>query len=108
MTHTSELKCCIRYVVLVLWNWNKGVATDVVDNNEGSGMDMVSFIARTMTISDDAEDFSDFEKHYHKMISSSWGIGGIIIPVVLLMSFFNYYYGARNMNRIDGYSVAPD
>ncbi|KAM3285254.1 hypothetical protein P3S67_024053 [Capsicum chacoense] len=29
---------------------------------------------------------------YHKMISSSWGIGGIIIPVVLLMSFFNYYY----------------
>ncbi|PHU26431.1 hypothetical protein BC332_04763 [Capsicum chinense] len=76
----------------ILWNWNKGVATDVVDNNEGSGMDMVSFIARTMTISDDAEDFSDFEKHYHKMISSSWGIGGIIIPVVLLMSFFNYYY----------------
>lgn len=69
------------------------LAANVVDNIEGPVMDMDSFIARTMTIYDDATDFSDFEKVYHKMIYVSWGIGGIFIPVVLVMSFCNYYYG---------------
>lgn len=71
----------------------KGRLANVVDNSEGPVMDMDSFIARTKTICDDATDFSDFEKAHHKMIDVSWGIGGIFIPVVLFMSFCNYYYG---------------
>lgn len=66
---------------------------NVVDNSEVPVMDMDSFIARTKTICDDATDFSDFEKARHKMIDVSWGFGGIFIPVVLFMSFCNYYYG---------------
>lgn len=65
-----------------------------MDNSEAPVMNMDSFIARTMTICDDSMDFSDFEKVYYKMIYMSWGIcGGIYIPVVLIISFFNYYYG---------------
>lgn len=85
----------------------KGSPTaNVVGNIEGPVMDMDSFIARTMTIYDDATDFSDFEKVYHKMIYVSWGIGGIFIPIVLIMSFCNYYYYGEDSSSPDNPSFA--
>ncbi|XP_009589134.1 uncharacterized protein [Nicotiana tomentosiformis] len=73
-------------------NRKRWLAANVVDNSEGLVMSMDFFIDRAKNISD-AIDFSDFEKHYYKLINLSWVLGGIYIPVVLVLSYFNYYYG---------------
>nr|XP_016505300.1 PREDICTED: uncharacterized protein LOC107823213 [Nicotiana tabacum] len=72
-------------------NRKRWLAANVVDNSEGLVMSMDFFIDRAKNISD-AIDFSDFEKHYYKLINLSWVLGGIYIPVVLVLSYFNYYY----------------
>lgn len=72
-------------------NRKRRLAANVVDNSEGLVMSTDFFIDRAKNISD-AIDFSDFEKHYYKLINLSWVLGGIYIPVVLVLSYFNYYY----------------
>ncbi|XP_059292803.1 uncharacterized protein LOC132046244 [Lycium ferocissimum] len=88
----KEVRVDARILMELEESRKRRLAANVVDNSEDPIVDMDFFIARTKTICD-ATDSSDFEKVYHKIIYMSWGIGGIYIPLVLVMSYFNYYYG---------------